>query len=106
MSEYIAIFVTASSGQEAETIAKELVGSRLVACANIFPEIRSIFRWKGKVQKEQEVFLIMKSRTALFDRIEQRIRELHSYEVPEIVAIPIVKGSPPYLDWVGEETAD
>ncbi len=106
MSEYIAIFVTASSGQEAETIAKELVGSRLVACANIFPEIRSIFRWKGEVQKEQEVFLIMKSRTALFDRIEQRIRELHSYEVPEIVAVPIVKGSPPYLDWVGEETAD
>jgi len=106
MSEYIAIFVTASSGQEAETIAKELVGSRLVACANIFPEIRSIFRWKGEVQKEQEVFLIMKSRTALFDRIEQRVRELHSYEVPEIVAVPIVKGSPPYLDWVGEETAD
>ncbi|PIV85784.1 MAG: divalent-cation tolerance protein CutA, partial [Nitrospirae bacterium CG17_big_fil_post_rev_8_21_14_2_50_50_9] len=67
---------------------------------------RSIFRWKGKVQKEQEVLLIIKSRLALFDRIEQRVRELHSYEVPEIVAVPIVKGSPPYLDWVGEETAD
>lgn len=106
MSEYIAIFVTASSGQEAETIAKDLVGSRLVACANIFPEIRSVFRWKGEVQNEREVFLMMKSRTALFDRIERRVRELHSYEVPEIVAVPLVKGSPPYLDWVGEETAD
>ncbi|OIP64340.1 MAG: divalent-cation tolerance protein CutA [Nitrospirae bacterium CG08_land_8_20_14_0_20_52_24] len=106
MSGYVAVFVTASSREEAETIAKELVGSRLAACANIFPEIRSIFRWKGKVQKEQEVLLIIKSRLALFDRIEQRVRELHSYEVPEIVAVPIVKGSPPYLDWVGEETAD
>lgn len=104
MSENIMIFVTASSDSEAQTISKDLVGSRLVACANLLPGIRSIFQWKGEVQSEQEVLVIMKSRTELFDRIERRVRELHSYDVPEILAIPILAGSLPYLAWLREET--
>ncbi len=104
MSEYIVILVTASTAKEAETIAEDLVASRLAACGNIIPGIRSIFHWKDEVQKEEETLLVLKSRADLFDRIEQRVRELHSYEVPEIIALPILRGSPPYLAWLSEET--
>jgi len=104
MSEYIVILVTASSETEAETVAEDLVRSRLVACANILPGVRSVFRWEGEIQREREVLLVMKSRHELFDRIEQRVRDLHSYEVPEVLAVPILEGSGPYLTWLGEET--
>jgi periplasmic divalent cation tolerance protein len=106
MSEYIVILVTASTEQEAETIAEDLVASRLAACGNIVPGIRSIFQWKDEVQKEEETLLILKSRSELFGRIEKRVRELHSYEVPEIVALPILEGSQPYLAWLSEETGN
>ncbi len=104
MSEYIVVLVTASTVKEAEIIAEDLVASRLAACGNIIPGIRSIFQWKDEVQKEEETLLMLKSRSELFDRIEQRVRELHSYEVPEIVALPILKGSQSYLAWLSEET--
>jgi periplasmic divalent cation tolerance protein len=106
MSEYVVVLVTASSEKEAETIAEDLVGSRMVACANLIFGIRSIYRWKGEVQKENEVLLVMKGRSDGFSRIEKRVRELHSYDVPEVIALPVLKGSPPYLEWLGEETAE
>ena len=105
MSEYIVVLVTAASLKEAETISEDLVKSRLVACTNIFPGIRSLFHWEGAVQKEEEVLMFMKSRSGLFEKIEQRVRELHSYDVPEVIALPILHGSRPYLDWVRDETA-
>lgn len=104
MKEAIVIFVTASSEEEARTLARDLVGSKLVACANLLPGLHSLFYWKGKVEEAGEVLLMMKSRAELFDRIERRVRKLHSYEVPEIIALPILQGSAPYLAWIMEET--
>lgn len=106
MKEAIVIFVTASSEEEARTLARKLVDSRLVACANVVPGLQSLFHWKGNVEEAKEVLLILKSRAELFDRVEQRVRELHSYEVPEIIALPILQGSAPYLAWINEETGD
>ncbi len=106
MKQAIVILVTASSEEEARTLARELVGSKLVACAGLLPGVQSLFHWKGKVEEEKEVLLILKSRAELFDRVEQRVRELHSYEVPEIIALPILQGSAPYLAWINEETGD
>lgn len=104
MNEYIAILVMASSKKEAEAIAEALVEARLVACANILEGIDSVFRWEGKIRREREVLMIVKSRSELFDDIAQRVRDLHSYEVPEILAIPILKGFGPYLAWLESET--
>ena len=103
MTEYIVVFVTAPE-DEAVTLAKTLVDERLVACVNIVPGLRSIYWWKGKVEDEPEVLCIMKTRGNLFESLRDRVRELHSYEVEEIIALPIVAGNPPYLDWIKENT--
>lgn len=105
MTEFIVILVTAAGRQEAETMADALVRDRLVACANILGGVRSLFHWQGKIDQADEQLIVMKGRSDHFHRIEQRIRELHSYEVPEIIAIPVVDGSAPYLNWLREETA-
>ena len=101
----VTIFVTAASEQEAATIGKTLVEEGLAACANIIPHIRSIYRWKGKICDERETLIIIKSREDLFEKIRSRIRELHSYEVPEITAIQLNKGDAAYLQWLEEVTA-
>ncbi|MCJ7663566.1 MAG: divalent-cation tolerance protein CutA [Desulfobacterales bacterium] len=94
------IFVTAASEQEAASIGRALVEEGLAACANIIPQIRSIYRWKGEIWDERETLIIIKSREELFDRIRSRVKELHSYEVPEITAIKLEKGDPAYLQWI------
>ncbi len=104
MSEFITILVTTASEEEAERIAEELLAAKLIACANIVGGVRSLFSWAGAVQKEQEILIIMKSRQVLFEEIEQKVRQIHSYDVPEILALPILTGSGPYLQWLGEET--
>jgi periplasmic divalent cation tolerance protein len=104
MKEFIVVFITCSSMKEAEKIGNSLVEKRLVACVNIMPEIKSIFLWKGKITKEKEVLLIAKSRMELFDSIQNEVRELHSYEVPEIIALPIEAGAEDYLEWIKKET--
>jgi periplasmic divalent cation tolerance protein len=105
MTEFIVVLVTASNQKEAEAIANDLVTARLVACANIIGGVHSLFHWKGKIAKEQEVLIIMKSRGEFFERIEKRVRQVHSYDVPEIIALPLLKGSTPYLDWLRQETS-
>jgi len=102
MSEYITALVTASNEDEAAAIAKAIVGERLAACANIIRNVRSIYRWEGEVQDDPEVLMVIKTRMELFGRLEARVRELHSYEVPEIIALNIETGSEPYLRWLGE----
>lgn len=102
---FFVVFVTAPSEQEGAEIGRTLVEEGLVACANIVPRIRSIYRWKHKVCDEAEVLLIMKTREELFERMRKRIRELHSYEVPEIIAVTIAEGDPDYLRWIEEVTA-
>jgi len=100
----VIIFVTAASEQEAASISRTLVEEGLVACANIIPQIRSLYRWEGKIWDEREALIIIKSREDLFERIRSRVKELHSYEVPEITAIKIDEGDSAYLQWIESVT--
>jgi periplasmic divalent cation tolerance protein len=103
MSEPLLVLVTTGSWEEAEAIGGSLVGERLAACVNIVPGITSIYRWQGEVQRDQEWLLVVKSRRDVLDELVNRVRELHSYDLPETIALPLVGGSAPYLAWlVGE----
>ena len=99
---YIVIFVTAPSIAMARKISKALISKRLVACSGIVKGVDSVFFWKGKVENAKECLLVMKSRRNLFKKLEKEVRRLHSYEVPEVIAISMVDGSRPYLDWIEE----
>src|ERR1700749_700334 len=99
MTEKIVVFCTCSSAEEARRIASALVESRLAACVNLLPPVRSIYHWKGAVEEGDEVLMIIKSARPLFARLRDEISRLHSYEVPEIIALAIVEGSAPYLSW-------
>lgn len=103
--EHCLVYITAASRAEAESLAALLVEERLAACANVLGEIRSFFCWQGKARNEGEVSLIAKTRTALFERLSARVVEAHSYECPCVVALPIVAGHAPFLEWIEEETA-
>ena len=105
MSEFVSLYVTAPSHEVATNIGRALVDGRLAACVNIIPGMHSIYRWQGKIEAAAEVVLIAKSRATLFEEIEKRIRELHPYDCPCIVAWPIEAGYQPYLDWIAQETA-
>jgi len=104
VADEIIVLVTASSAREAEVIAAALVEDHLAACVNIVSEVRSIFFWEAKTQEARESLLICKSRQPLLDKLISRVRALHSYSVPEIIALPIVGGSRDYLDWLREST--
>jgi periplasmic divalent cation tolerance protein len=106
MTDIVTVLVTVSGEEEAVRIARSLVQERLAACANLVPGIRSIYRWKGEIWDTAELLLLIKTRAALFPALQQRIRQLHSYEVPEIVALPIIAGWPDYLNWVQESTQE
>jgi periplasmic divalent cation tolerance protein len=103
MPDKIILLTTCSSAAEAETIARALVEARLAACAAIHPGTRSIYRWKGQIETSEEWSLSIKTHASLFDSVAAEIRRLHSYETPEILAIPIIAGSQDYLDWMDEE---
>lgn len=104
LSDYIVILVTASKAEEAELIVKALVEERLAACCNIVPSIQSVYRWEGKICSDTEILLVIKTKKDLFGQIERRIRELHSYQVPEIIALSVHAGSEPYLQWLAKST--
>ena len=96
----IIVFMTASNGEEATRLAELLIGAHLAACVQILPEMESVYRWQGKIERQSEVLMIAKTTAAKFAELETEVRALHSYETPEIVAVPIVAGSNPYLDWL------
>jgi periplasmic divalent cation tolerance protein len=100
----IVVLVTAASRQEAARIGRALVKAELAACVNLLPGIRSIFRWEGEVSEEREVLLIVKSRSDLFDRLTAEVKRLHSYTVPEVIAVPIAHGAADYLAWIYKST--
>ena len=100
MTGLLFVYCTAPSCEEAEKIAETIVGEGLAACANILPGIMSFFRWKGQVERAEEIGLIFKTTEPLFEKLATRIRVLHSYDCPCIVAFPITVGQADYLDWI------
>jgi periplasmic divalent cation tolerance protein len=106
MSECIVVLVTVGSRSEGDRIAEALVGEQLAACVNIVGPIRSVYRWEQRIEHDEELLLVIKTRAALFAAIAARITALHSYQTPEVIALPITAGSAPYLDWLlGATTA-
>jgi len=104
MDYFIVVFITAGSKEEADRIGRTLVEEKLAACTNTVSPIHSVFTWKGKMYEEGEALLIVKSVKHKLDELIYRVKKLHSYEVPEIIALPVVGGSREYLTWVEEET--
>jgi periplasmic divalent cation tolerance protein len=102
--EEIVVLITSPDEEEAAKIAGTLVDERLAACVNIIRNVRSIYRWEGKVQDDAEVLMVAKTRRDLFEKLKNRVKELHRYDVPEIIALPIVDGSEGYLNWIRETT--
>jgi periplasmic divalent cation tolerance protein len=96
----ITVMMTAGSREEAARLAEMLVGARLAACVQILPEIESVYRWQGEVRREPEVLLLAKTTRARFPSLEREVRALHSYETPEIIALPVTDASAPYLEWL------
>jgi len=103
-TQAIIVLVTTASEEEATTIGRTMVKQGLAACANILALKKSIFQWEDQIVEEQEYLMILKSRTDLFEELSMAVKRLHSYNVPEIIAMPIVKGSQDYLKWVMECT--
>ena len=103
MSDALMVFCTCETQEQAGTIAKNLVEGRLAACVNILPPLQSIYRWKGAIERADEILLLIKTTEAAFPAVRDRIRELHSYETPEIVGIPISNADDDYLDWLRQQ---
>lgn len=102
--EDIVVFITAPNEDEAARIARALVDSRAAGCVNIIKNIRSIYSWQGKIEDESEVLMVVKTQKNLFEPLSRKVKELHSYSVPEIIAIPIIEGSEDYIRWLHEVT--
>ena len=100
VTDYIIVFVTTKDKAEAEKISLALLQEKLIACANMISPVKSCFFWLGKIDSAEECLVVMKSRASLFGELEKRVRALHSYEVPEVLALPIVAGSEGYLSWM------
>ena len=103
MSERLVVLMTAGSQEEAEEIANALVKEMLAACVNVLPGVTSVYRWEGEVQRDQEWLLIAKTTRQVLDHLVRRVQALHSYDLPEIVALPVVGGNQAYLRWVDGE---
>lgn len=99
------VLITVPNEEDGARMARTLVEESLAACVNILKNIRSVYYWKGKVEDDAEALLIVKTRRELFDALCSRVKELHSYEVPEIIALPITEGSAGYLNWLYESTS-
>jgi len=99
-TQYIIILVTAKDKKEAGKIARGLLEAKLIACANIIEDVRSLFWWQGKIDMSQEVLLVLKTKKILFKKVSTKVKSLHSYQTPEIIALALVAGSKDYLDWI------
>jgi periplasmic divalent cation tolerance protein len=104
MTDGLLVITTLPDAETAAELAKNVVGERLAACANLIPALRSIYKWQGKIQDENEVLILFKTRQAHYENLKARILELHPYEVPEVLAIPVEQGYAAYLDWLATET--
>jgi periplasmic divalent cation tolerance protein len=104
VTDALVVLVTAPTAERAAEIARALVEERLAACGNVVPAIRSIYRWEGKVQDEQEALLVLKTTRERFEALRERVLSLHPYQVPEVIALEVEAGSAPYLAWLAAET--
>lgn len=104
MAEFIQVFTTVDSEEQAGEIAQKLLEKRLVACVQVMGPVRSRYWWEGQLEEAQEWLCLIKAKAASYDRIESLIKELHPYEVPEILAVPITAGNPHYLEWLRRES--
>lgn len=104
-TDALVVLVTAPTAERAAEIARALVAERLAACGNVVPGLRSIYRWEGKVQEDDEVLLVLKTTRARFEALRDRVLALHPYEVPEVLALAVEAGSARYLAWIAAETA-
>lgn len=102
MSDHLVVFSTVGRAEDAERIGRALVEGGLAACVNVLPAVTSIYRWKGKLEKEEERLLVIKTRADRFDALREALVALHPYEVPEVLALPVVDGHQPYLDWLDD----
>lgn len=105
MTDKIAVLVTGGSLRECKRIATHLLEKRLIACANIVPMIHSVYSWKGKIAKERECLMVLKTTREAFENVRIEVEKLHSYAVPEIIALSIIDGAANYLNWIGESVA-
>lgn len=101
---HIVVLMTCPNTDEAQTIVDKLLAEKLIACANLVSPVRSLYRWEGKVNTDEEVLAVMKTRQDCFTKLEAAVKSLHSYTVPEIIALPIAAGNQDYLDWIDEST--
>ena len=104
MTDAVVVLVTAPTPERAAEIARAVVGERLAACGNVVPGIKSVYRWEGKVQEDEEALLVLKTTRARFDALRARVLALHPYDVPEVIALPVEAGSAAYLQWIAAET--
>ncbi len=96
------VLCTLPDNQSAQKMAETLVGEKLAACCNIVPKLTSVYFWQGKIQHDSEALMLIKTKESLYAKLEQRILELHPYEVPEVIALPVEKGSNAYLNWINQ----
>lgn len=106
MSDVVAGLVTGPDREQLVRLGRALVEERLIACLNVVDRVTSVYRWEGEVCEEAEALGILKTTLARSDAVERRIRELHPYEVPEVLFVPVAVGSPPYVDWVSEQVRE
>ena len=106
MTDKIVVIVSGSSVRECKRIARHLLERRLIACANLVPLVRSLYNWQGKIADEKECLMILKSSREKFPELRTEVEKLHSYSVPEVIALPIIDGAPNYLNWIGESVGD
>jgi periplasmic divalent cation tolerance protein len=105
VTDKIVVLTTCESEEQAQRLARHLVEQRLAACVNILPGARSVYRWKDKIEDAAEFVLIVKSRRDVFVKLREAIGQLHSYEIPEVIALPVIDGSDAYLNWLDREVA-
>jgi periplasmic divalent cation tolerance protein len=103
MQEHLVVLITAGSQEEADRIANALVAEMLAACVNVLPGVTSVYRWEGEVRRDQEWLLVAKSTRQVLDDLVRRVQAIHSYDLPEIIALPVVGGSEGYLRWIDDE---
>lgn len=101
--EYVVVFITTAAGEEARLISRALLEQRKAACVNIVPGVSSLFWWQGGIDSAEESLLVVKTRASLLDDIVQLVKKIHTNDVPEIIALPVVGGNKDYLEWVGKE---